>query len=154
MHSRVSSPHQIQVQYRADEKEAFEAQTYTKIFFPTLFASRIFSKYNMCSSYVPPPSKSVFTSAGLALLFAILSQHYFTQQSELLSETLSWVLLPVIFNFIEHLGVAGQSKHTQADGAPQSESSRSLWILAFCLASSSFYRAEYGTVWLYVSILP
>lgn len=108
----------------------------------------------MCSSYVPPPSKSVFTSAGLALLFAILSQHYFTQQSELLSETLSWVLLPVIFNFIEHLGVAGQSKHTQADGAPQSESSRSLWILAFCLASSSFYRAEYGTVWLYPILLP
>jgi hypothetical protein len=112
----------------------------------------VFSMLKMWGFYMSPSiSTTLFT--GLALLFTILSQLFFTQRSELLSELLSWLILPLVFNLTDQLEVSGQYKNAQVDNTPQSESSRSLWVLAFCLSFSSFYKAEYGLILLYVSLV-
>lgn len=93
---------------------------------------------------------SVVAPAVAALLCTVVAQHLYSQQAELYSEILSWILLPVLFRTI---------KRTNVDAIPISipnapitspVPSRSLWIIAVGIAAASFYKAENKLITLFV----
>lgn len=85
--------------------------------------------------------------AGAALLCSILTQWLSSRQSELCSETLAWILLPVVF------GVAKQQP--DIDQLPGTEtrpaSTYSLWIVALSIVTLCVFQAESGLVVFFVS---
>lgn len=105
----------------------------------------------MWRSYVPC-SGSATRSTGLALLCTVLAQLFFTQQTELWSELVSWILLPVTIKIAKQLGMSSQLKWTHGDSTLQFKPSQSLWVLAISISISSFYKAENGFILLYVSV--
>jgi hypothetical protein len=93
--------------------------------------------------------------AGAAISSSLLSQYLFTKQSALLSEALSWIILPVIYCYWgssrcrsgPRATLPGLVEHTPASGA-------SLWAVALAVSSASLYQAEYGIITFFVSHLP
>jgi uncharacterized membrane protein YkvI len=84
-----------------------------------------------------------------AVLCTLVAQRLFSRQSEFCSEILSWIILPILFKITST--PAGENKHTSNVSELRSTSSRSLWIVATCLAVSCWYKAENGIVELLVS---
>ena len=88
---------------------------------------------------------------GAAISSSVLRQHLSTKQNELLSEALSWMILPAIHHYwgtsragsCSRVTLPGPVKHTPASGAP-------LWAVALAVCSASVYQAEYGTITLFV----
>ena len=94
---------------------------------------------------------SATRSASLALVFTIASQFCSTQQSELWSECVCWVVLPVAYMVHTRLSSASVSKRNRRPDTLQTTTSISLWVIPFSLGVTSFYKAEYGLIALYVS---
>ncbi|KAI1111598.1 hypothetical protein F5Y14DRAFT_304695 [Nemania sp. NC0429] len=103
-------------------------------------------------------------SAGAALLFGALSYHLSSRSSELTSELLCWVLLPVVFriarrhrNVDEHaqaLPLVNELTVEPGTTATREPSSISLWIVAICIAACSVFRAERGLIILLPALVP
>ena len=99
---------------------------------------------NNPQSWVGPATGAVF--------FGLWTQVLSSQQSELLSEALSWLILPSLFV------VARQGKEEKATpllGSPRIHSEPpswwSLWVIAICFSATSVFKAERGTIFAFVS---
>jgi hypothetical protein len=82
-----------------------------------------------------------------AISSSLLRHHLFARESELLSEALSWMILPAIHYYWgssrvrsgSRATVSGPLEHTPASGV-------SLWAAALAVSSASLYQAEYGII--------
>lgn len=86
-------------------------------------------------------------SAAGAVLCAVLAQWLGSRQSELCSETLGWIFLPVLFKHARRHEVDSISRP-----APKPQASRSLLIVAAGVAIFSFCRAEIDVTAFIVSM--
>jgi hypothetical protein len=96
----------------------------------------------------------VALSAAAAVLFTLLSHYMFSRPSELLSELLCWLLLPILFRVSKRLGVTPSPASTGSlvmNNRPRPASSISLWAFAACLGVVSFYKTEKITIEFFVS---
>lgn len=100
-------------------------------------------------------------SAAAALVFATIAYHLSSQQSELTSELLCWILLPIIFiiskryrNADTHTGALPAVNALAEPAVNGTHSSSSLWLVALCLALCSAFKAEKGIIILFVSRKP
>lgn len=92
--------------------------------------------------------------AGAAISSSLLRHHLFTRESELLSEALSWMILPAIHHYwgnsrarsCSRATLPGPVEHTPVSGV-------SLWAVALAVSSASLYQAEYGIIAFFVSHL-
>ncbi|KAF2128534.1 glycosyltransferase family 90 protein [Dothidotthia symphoricarpi CBS 119687] len=98
---------------------------------------------------------SMDTASGLAVatvLCSVLAQHLFTPQRELCSETLSWVILPILFKIGRWPNT--NAKNRSSCPETQSTSTISLWVVAASLTISCLYKAEMGMVELLPILTP
>ncbi|GFF34943.1 beta-1,2-xylosyltransferase 1 [Aspergillus udagawae] len=101
--------------------------------------------------YIDPITKLT----GAAISSSLLKQHLSIKQSELLSEALSWTILPAIHHYWGSLRarngsratLPGSVEHTPASGA-------SLWAVALAVSSASVYQAEYGIIAFFPALSP
>ncbi|GFG00871.1 beta-1,2-xylosyltransferase 1 [Aspergillus udagawae] len=92
---------------------------------------------------------------GAAISSSLLKQHLSTKESELLSEALSWTILPATHHYWGSSCARGGSgatlpgpvEHTRASGA-------SLWAFALAVSSASVYQAEYGIIAFFPALGP
>jgi len=91
-----------------------------------------------------------FTAA--AVLSTVVAQHLSSRQSEVSSEALCWILLPILFMVANQPKVLTVSREPLAS-KPTSRyaSSRSLWIVAVCVVTACSFKAEIGMIVLLVS---
>lgn len=90
---------------------------------------------------------------GAAISSSLLRHHLFARESELLSEALSWMILPAIHYYWgssrvrsgSRATVSGPLEHAPASGV-------SLWAAALAVSSASLYQAEYGIIAFFASI--
>jgi hypothetical protein len=94
-------------------------------------------------------SNSLIIQTSSALLCTILSQILVTQKSELWSELLSWILLPVLFKAKENLTFNNYTNQA-CSGVAQATSARPPWAAVVSISVFSLYKAEIGLVNLYV----
>ncbi|KAI0551742.1 hypothetical protein F4679DRAFT_123584 [Xylaria curta] len=94
-----------------------------------------------------PPTHSAFA----ALVFGALACHLSSRQSELTSELVCWVLLPVVFV------IAARYRHAFQHVTPESNlkpSAISLWLVATGVATCCLFRAEVGLTVLFPVLPP
>lgn len=96
----------------------------------------------------------VTRSVAAALLCNLLTQHLSRRQSELCSETLSWILLPIIFEVVKL--ITNDFGRTTSRSFPRSletrrVSSTSLWTVALGIATACFFKSEKGMIPYFVS---
>jgi len=93
--------------------------------------------------------------AGAAVLCTVLSQYLTTSRPfELSSESVCWILLPVLFTAEKRSKFNVISAESLAPEPPsRSTSSISLWIVAVSLVAANYFRAEVGIIGLLVSSL-
>lgn len=103
----------------------------------------------------------VTRSAGTALFFSILTQHLSDRRPDLQpwSETLCWILLPVLFKIGESRqdGKYRQEKEDALDWNAlkrPAASPRSLWVVAFCLVIYWVFAAENALVAFIPALTP
>lgn len=106
---------------------------------------------------VDDSSSHVSKQAALAIVFAVLAQYESSTQTELCSELLCWVVLPVLVRKDK-----ARKAHTDIDDTSKpalpshlvvhknDTSSTSLWLVALCLMLASVYRAESKTTIAFV----
>ncbi|KAI0012689.1 hypothetical protein F4779DRAFT_614410 [Xylariaceae sp. FL0662B] len=91
----------------------------------------------------------VTRSAGAALLCSVLTQRLSSAQSELFSEMLCWIVLPIVFR-IARRPDADVDKFSKAiaPGRPMNQraSTASLWAVALSIATFCIFKAETGMV--------
>lgn len=97
-------------------------------------------------------SSHVTTQATLAIVFAVLAQYESSNESELCSELLCWIVLPVLVG--KENGRKAQINTDDTSkaalpthmGSPKNGASpTSLWLVALGLMFASVYRAESRT---------
>ncbi|KAJ3571633.1 hypothetical protein NPX13_g5313 [Xylaria arbuscula] len=101
-------------------------------------------------------------SAGAALVFGAIVCYSATKQSELPSELLCWVLLPVVFAIAKRRREAHGSvesllplvKSISQSSETQTPSSISLWMIAASIVICSVFRAERGIIILLPALAP
>lgn len=97
-------------------------------------------------------------SAGAAALSTVLTQHIASRyvKSELSSEILCWLLLPLLFQLARprDIGRFGTIPKPQPQSKSRPISSRFLWIAAASIAIASCYKAEIGVIGLLVISTP
>lgn len=88
----------------------------------------------------------------LALLCAILTHHYSSSRSELYSETLCWMILPILFKVTSHADLNTLSKENlTVNYRRRTTSSSTLWLLAGCITTACIYKTENNIIVLFVS---
>lgn len=85
---------------------------------------------------------------GASALCSVLVQRSFTQQSELPSEIVCWMILPYLSKIAKSLG-SDITEHSYTSDN-RSDPLKSTWIIAAGLTISSLYKAENGLVELSV----
>ncbi|GAP88019.2 putative beta- -xylosyltransferase 1 [Rosellinia necatrix] len=100
-------------------------------------------------------------SAGATLVFGAITYHLSSRRSELTSELLCWLLLPLVFTaakrgrvvdrHAEALPLANAFPEGTENGSP---SAASLWLVAISLALCSVFRAESGAIVLFPALAP
>lgn len=89
---------------------------------------------------------------GAAVLSTVFTQHLSSRQSETGSETLCWILLPVLFTITQRSDISPISRSSlPSNVGSQHTSSSSLWIVAAGISIACGYKAEIGTIVLLVS---
>ncbi|KAI1085132.1 hypothetical protein F5B20DRAFT_521105 [Whalleya microplaca] len=97
----------------------------------------------------------VTRSTGAALLCSILTQHLSSRQSELYSETLCWMVLPVALKIAKRPDVDKLSKGTAPSSlAAHPASASSLWVVALSIATFCIFKAENGMVGFLPALTP
>ncbi|KAK4183338.1 beta-1,2-xylosyltransferase [Podospora australis] len=90
----------------------------------------------------------IAAAAGGAAICVLIIHLLSALQTELLSETLSWIILPTIL-FFEDRGRFDHRNSPNGGG-----SSLALWTVALCIALASCYRAEVGDIGLIPALTP
>ena len=99
-------------------------------------------------------------SASAALVLGSIVCYSETKQSELPSELLCWMLVPVVFAIAKRRRNVDSSVEallplvksiSEKSSETQAPSSISLWIIAACIVVCSIFRAERGIIILFVS---
>lgn len=81
------------------------------------------------------------------MLCTVLTQHLSSRQSEVCSETLCWIMLPVLFTVARRWDISTISTATlSSDPGSHAASSTSLWIVAAGIATACCYKAEMGMI--------
>lgn len=97
-------------------------------------------------------------SAGAALLCTTLRQHLSTRQSELYSELLCWITLPLLFKAVQQ--PKSRTHHKAAfpihDSGGQRaslffSSYKTLWVVASGITVATVYKTEYPVIEFFVS---
>ncbi|KAI8946105.1 hypothetical protein F4801DRAFT_583754 [Xylaria longipes] len=106
---------------------------------------------------VDPPT----CSACAALVFGALACYLSSRQSELTSELLCWVLLPVVFNIATrcrnaflHAKLLPSVNSLPESAGNGKASALSLWLVAIGIAICSVFRAEAGIIVLFPALAP
>ena len=89
----------------------------------------------------------VIRVTGAALICSLLTQWLSSRQSELCSELLAWILLPMVFRAIKRQPDVDRLLGTEIKPAPAS----SLCIVTLSVAVFSVFQAENGLVVFFVS---
>ncbi|KAI3327296.1 glycosyltransferase family 90 protein [Xylariaceae sp. AK1471] len=107
------------------------------------------------------PVDPITWSTGAALACGALTHYLASRQTELASELLCWVLLPVVFSIAkQHLDADKHAKglplvnklsQSRVNGTT---STVSLWLVAISIATCSLFRAEIGVVVLFPALTP
>ncbi|KAI1818542.1 glycosyltransferase family 90 protein [Poronia punctata] len=104
-------------------------------------------------------------SAGAALVCGVAAHYLGSRQTEIASELLCWIFLPLIFDKANHQRLLGLDRH---DGTlPSHDSSKpaaasgsgdvpvsSIWIVAICIAICSVFRSERDIIVLFPLLVP
>ncbi|KAL5348061.1 hypothetical protein ACLOAV_006541 [Pseudogymnoascus australis] len=91
--------------------------------------------------YIDP----ITTSTAAALLCSVFTQRLASRQSELWSETLGWVLLPIVFRVIGRRKQDDSRTWGEAplgNPEPQPATAASLWLVALSIVTFCTFRAE------------
>lgn len=86
--------------------------------------------------------ESVPVFAALAVLTTSLAQYSYSRSVELSSELLAWAFLPFIVFVRNNDGTLSPSRLF----AKSCGESLTLWLLAICIATTSFFKAEVGVI--------
>ena len=103
--------------------------------------------------------------AATAMLFATLSQHLSSRQSELYSEILCWITLPFLFRITKYFDLKHSNGKSEKDegllaqqtppetlsGSAPATHRRPLIMVTFGIVTASIYRTEFRLIQLYVS---
>ncbi|KAF4978242.1 hypothetical protein FZEAL_5347 [Fusarium zealandicum] len=93
--------------------------------------------------------------AGAAVLCTTLSQHLASRRSELCSELVCWLVLPVLFRYSKRSKPATDPAVAPFSGAgAQTLSWRSQWIVAAGIAVTCLYKAESRALGLFPTLTP
>ena len=103
------------------------------------------------------------TTAGAALLCTVLSQYLSARPSELYSELLCWLTLPLLFGFVQRLETRTRPKtgalvsdfaveHNFPSSHFYSSPSNAAWIVATGITIATFYKTEQPVIELFVSL--
>lgn len=94
-----------------------------------------------------PDIDSITGLAGAALLFSLLSQYLSTPESEVGSEIVCWIILPILFGISQNKVLSRDVRRLFHDSVG---SRTSLWVVAGGIAIACVYEAEIGRVGLFV----
>lgn len=92
--------------------------------------------------------------AVVAVVCAVLIQRLSTRSSELPSELVCWLILPVLFWATSRKGDEVEEKRGVIPGNPEDENEtprQSMLIFGLCIAASSYFKNEAGIIKLCVS---
>ncbi|KAI0129666.1 hypothetical protein BJ170DRAFT_700843 [Xylariales sp. AK1849] len=93
--------------------------------------------------------------AGAAVLCSIMTQCLSSRQSELCSEMLCWMTLPLLFRIARYPDFNATSKDTLSSISRASPTtSNSLWIVAASIAVASLLKAENNIIGLFPALTP
>lgn len=89
------------------------------------------------------------------LCTVVVSQHQSSRLSEVSSEALCWVILPILFAIAKRSDTditsrAALPRSSIPNPGPQRTSPISLWVVAICVTAASCYKAEIGAIALLV----
>lgn len=106
-----------------------------------------------------PPTKGparVLGAAAAAVICSLISHHLATRETELHSELLCWILLPLASRTPWPSSGAGRLSKPVLDGRHQAAlpSSGLLWVLAFCFSVAAVCKSENGESQLQVGHPP
>ena len=90
-------------------------------------------------------------SATGAVFFGLWAQACFSQESELISETLSWLILPALFIVAKQVKENKTPRLGSPQPLPETTSWWSLWLVAICIGATSVFKSERGAVYVFVS---
>ncbi|KAK8085358.1 glycosyltransferase family 90 protein [Apiospora hydei] len=96
-----------------------------------------------------PPTKGptqVLRAAAAAVLGSLISHHVATKETEVHSELLCWILLPLLSRVPWPQSGTGRLSKPVLDGRPSAArpSSGLLWVLAFCISLAAVCKSENG----------
>lgn len=103
-----------------------------------------------------PPTRGtsqVLGAAAAAISCSLLSHHLASRETELHSEVLCWILLPLLSRLSQSAAGTGRLSKPVLDGRSHaaSPSSGLLWVLAFCISVAAVFKSENGEIALQVS---
>jgi len=96
--------------------------------------------------------------AGAALLFAVLGQYFSAstvpgQESEVISEALCWIALPVLFALLKPSRTNLPHHHQASNSsAPIWSPGLASWVVALGVVVACCFKAEIGPIGLFVRI--
>lgn len=99
---------------------------------------------------------SITGPVGTAAIYTVVTQYLSSNATELWSELLCWLLLPILFRSARQSSYSLGDNKASRDSLPSpilrgpgsgvAAGSLSLWAVAFAIAVVSVYRAEYKSV--------
>jgi hypothetical protein len=95
-------------------------------------------------------------AVAAVLCTVVVAQHHSSRLSEVSSEALCWVILPILFAIAKRSDADISSRAALSDSlipnaGPRPASPISLWTVAICVTAASCYKAEIGAITLLVS---
>lgn len=87
----------------------------------------------------------ITSTTAAALLCSVFAQRLASRQSELWSETLGWVLLPIVFRVVGRRKQDDSKTWGEAplgNPEPQPATAASLWLVALSIVMFCIFRAE------------
>ncbi|KAK8879273.1 hypothetical protein PGQ11_000567 [Apiospora arundinis] len=106
-----------------------------------------------------PPTRGtpqVLGAAAAAISCSLLSHHLASRETELHSEVLCWILLPLLSRLSQSAAGTGRLSKPVLDGRSHaaSPSSGLLWVLAFCISVAAVFKSENGEIALQPLLTP
>jgi hypothetical protein len=100
-----------------------------------------------------PAFVNMIVASSAIISSALVTQCLSSKRTELASEILSWVILPLLLRGTRSYKTNPESSlpSSQPSGSDR-HSSWSLWIVAASLAATSLFRAELDSIGLFVSV--
>lgn len=94
---------------------------------------------------------STVGAAAAAVLCTVWAERLSSRQAEVASETLCWILLPILVAATQNWPNVAVGEIWGAALSRSHASATASWMVAACLAAACCYKAEIGVIRLFVS---